>query len=155
MKAEHINPFIQASQIVIQEITGMNPMLGKIYIKNSLYDHDHIIVLIGLTGELEGNVIMSLKESLACKISSIMLGGTTITVVDEMTISAISELCNMILGKVAGIFAVNNINVDITPPSILNREAFLKHQPKATLICIPLEFAGGEYVHIDITYKPK
>lgn len=153
MKAEHINPFIQASQNVIQEITGISPMLGKIYVKDSLYDDDHIIVLIGLTGELEGNVIMSLKQSLACKITSIMLGGMPITEIDEMAISAISELCNMILGNVASIFAENNIDIDITPPSILNWETFLAMTPKWRLICIPLEFIDGEYVHIDITYK--
>lgn len=155
MKAEHINPFIQASQNVIQEITGMSPILRKIYVKDSLYDDDHVIVLIGLTGELEGNVIMSLKQPLACKITSIMLGGMPIVGIDEMAISAISELCNMILGNVASIFAENNINIDITPPSILNWETFLKLTPKWKLICIPLELTDGEYVHIDITYNSK
>ncbi len=153
MKADHIYPFIQASQKGMQEITGISPIPREVYLKDTFDQDDHLVVLIGLIGDIEGSVMMSLKMSFVCKITSIMLGGMPVTEVDEVAISAVSELCNMILGNAASIFAQNNINVDITPPSVIKGEVFLNMMPQGKLICIPLEFAEGEYVNIDIVYK--
>ena len=35
MNVEHINPFIEASQTVLKQITGIDAKLGKIFIKDS------------------------------------------------------------------------------------------------------------------------
>jgi chemotaxis protein CheX len=153
MKAEYINPFIEASQRIIAETTGLSPKVGKIYIKNTPFKGDNVVVLIGLTGSIQGNVTLSLKRTLACKIASAMMGGIPVVELDELTKSAVSELCNMILGNTANIFYKNNIAIDITPPTVLTGENMEFSPSKSVIICIPLEFECGETMEIDITYK--
>jgi chemotaxis protein CheX len=43
MNVEYINPFIEASQQVIQMMTGIKPTLGKVHLKNSPYPSDSVI----------------------------------------------------------------------------------------------------------------
>ncbi|MDF2596018.1 MAG: CheC protein [Clostridia bacterium] len=153
MKIEYINPFMQASQNVIQETTGLTPKLGKIYIKDTAYKGESVVVLIGLTGAILGNVIISFKKALACKIASIMMGGMSVVELDEISKSAIAELCNMILGNAASIFYKNSIAVDITPPTVLTGDNMQFSLSKSVVVCIPLEFDKENSIDIDITYK--
>jgi len=153
MKVEYINPFIEASQDVIREMTALSPVLGKFYIKNAPYSGDNVVVLIGLTGAILGNVVMSFKKPLACKMASIMMCGMPVVELDEIAKSAIAELCNMILGNAASIFSKNKILIDITPPTVLTGENMQFSPSKSVIVCIPLVFSGGDTIDIDISYR--
>ncbi len=155
MKVEYINPFIEASQSIIKETTGLNPAVGKAYVKSVPYKGDGVVVLIGLTGTIQGNVSISLKKSLACNIASAMMGGMPVPDLDEIAKSAVSELCNMILGNAASIFSRNNIEIDITPPTMLTGENIEVSPSISVIVSIPLEFENGEKLEIDISYKEK
>lgn len=153
MKVEYINPFIESSINVINQTTGINPSLGKVHIKKNSYKGDNVVVLIGLTGEIQGNVIITLHKNLACKIASAMMCGMPVSELDEIARSAISELCNMILGNTANIFYSNNINIDITPPTLLTGDNMEFSQNKALTVCVPLHFEDGHEINIDISYR--
>lgn len=153
MKVEYINPFIEASLSVISQTSGFKPAVGKVYIKNSPYGGDGVIILIGLTGQISGNVVISLSKNLACKIASAMMFGMPVPELDEMAKSAIAELCNMILGHTANIFSNANMNIDITPPTVLTGENMQFSPSKAVTVCVPLNFEDGEAMLIDISYK--
>lgn len=155
MNVEYINPFIEASQSVIGETTGFNPILGKIYAKNTPYTGDNVVVLIGLTGAIQGNVVLSFKKTLACKIASAMMCGMPVTELDEIAKSAIAELCNMILGNTASIFSQNKIAIDITPPTVLTGENMQFSPSKAVVVCVPLHFNDDDHMDIDISYIEK
>lgn len=153
MKVEYINPFIEASVDVINQTTGFKPAIGKVYIKNSPYTGDGVVILIGLTGQISGNVVISLSKSLACNIASAMMMGMPVPELDEMAKSAIAELCNMILGHTANIFYKANMNIDITPPTVLTGDNMQFSPSKSVTVCVPLNFEGGEALAIDISYK--
>ncbi|MBV7273361.1 chemotaxis protein CheX [Clostridium thailandense] len=155
MKVEYINPFIEASRNVIAETTGLNPVLGKIYIKDIPYMANSVVVMIGITGAIQGSVIISLKRTLACKIASAMMGGMLVPELDEIAKSAIAELCNMILGNTSNIFYKNNMDIDITPPTVLTGENMQFSIAKSVIVCVPLEFCDEERMEIAITYKEK
>ncbi|WP_461205759.1 chemotaxis protein CheX [Clostridium sp. DL1XJH146] len=101
MKQEYINSFIESSQSVIAQVTGLQSTVGDIEVKDIPYRSDVVVVLIGLTGQIYGSVIISLSKDLACKIASIMMGGMEVTQLDEISKSAIAELGNMIMGNTA------------------------------------------------------
>jgi chemotaxis protein CheX len=155
MKVEYINPFIEASQSIIRETTGLSTKVGKIYIKNTPFKGDNVIVLIGITGAIQGSVTLSLKKTLTFKIASAMMGGMPVVELDEITKSAVAELSNMILGNAANIFYKNNISIDITPPTVLTGENMQFSPSKSVIVCIPLEFECGETMELDLTYKEK
>lgn len=155
MKQEYIDPFIDGSKSVIQQVTGIEPKLGEVFIKDIPYHSDSVVILIGLTGQIYGNVVISLSKKLACNIASIMMGGMPVPELDEITKSAIAELCNMILGNTAANFYKNNMVIDITPPTVFTGENMQVTPSKAETVCIPLIFNDGEIFEIDITYKEK
>jgi chemotaxis protein CheX len=153
LKVEYINPFIEASLEVINQTTNFKPTIGRIFAKNNSYSGDGVVILIGLTGKISGNVVLSLSKKLALTISSAMMFGMPVNELDEMSKSAIAELANMILGHTANIFFQNHMNIDITPPTVLTGENIQLTPTKSVTVCIPLNFDGGESLQIDVSYQ--
>lgn len=141
MKAEIINPFLESARIVIEQVIRVSPSTGNLTVKIIEIVKGDIWIQVGMTGQLSGNVVFGLKESVALKIVSAMMGGTILTKMDEMGKSAISELSNMISGNASTILSNQGVNVDITPPVIVNpQENPLFFSKKA--LSIPLMMDG-------------
>lgn len=151
MNVEYINPFIAASTHIITETTGLTPTLGQVFIKNTPYKGGNVLVLIGLTGEIYGSVVITFSEKMANRIASTMMG-SPVTELTEISKSAVGELCNMILGNAATLFSQKKKNIDITPPTILTGDNIKISPHKNIIVCIPLKFEGGEVIEIDISY---
>lgn len=150
VNVEYINPFIEASQLVLKSAANIETSLGKVYLKTSPYTSDAVVIIIGLMGKLRGQVIFSMNKTVACKIASFMMMGAPINELDEVSTSAISEATNMILGNAATILYGKGIKVDITPPSIMVGENMMISIPKMTTVCIPLNFTIGGTMELDI-----
>lgn len=153
MNVDYINPFIEASQQVLQMVIGVKPTLKKVYLKKSPYSSDSIAVIVGLTGKIRGQVIISLSVETAKSIASIMMGGMPVDVFDDMAKSAISELGNMILGNTATILSTRGIGVEITPPSLLMGDNFIVSPSKMNTICVPLDLGDNGNVDIDVSIE--
>jgi len=151
MNIEYINPFIEASQTVLKQLTQLDTKLGKVYLKNSPYQSEDILIMVGLTGKIRGQAVFSINRPFALKIASIMMMGMPVVEFDEMSKSAISELANMIMGNAATILYNRGINIDITPPSLLVGENMQITTSKMKTVCIPLEFNENEKIDLDIS----
>ncbi|MHA0856717.1 chemotaxis protein CheX [Paenibacillus sp. CMAA1364] len=141
MKAEIINPFLESARGVIEQVIQVSPSTGNLGIKTIEFVKGDIWIQVGMTGQISGNVIFGLKETVALKIVSAMMGGFVITEMDEMGQSAISELGNMISGNASTILANQGVTVDITPPKIVTPENDTLFQSKKAL-SIPLTMDG-------------
>ena len=153
MNVEYINPFIEASQQVFSMMTGINPELGTVHLKNSPYAGDSVAVIVGLTGKIRGQVIISLSVDTAKSVSSIMMGGIPVIEFDDFAKSAISELGNMIMGNTATILFSRGIGIEITPPSLLMGEKITISSSNMKTICVPLDLGEGRKVSIDISLE--
>jgi len=155
MKVEYINPFIESSMEIIAQTTGMVPTLGKVYVKSIPYKSSTVLVIIGLTGSIHGNVLISLEPDASCRIASAMMGGMEVPALDELAKSAIGELCNMILGRTAVMFSERNITIDITPPTVVTGENIQLSIHKSTTISIPILLDDQSKIEIDISFTEK
>lgn len=153
MNVEYINPFIEASQSVIMMMTGNKPELGKVYIRKTPYESDNIVVIVGLTGNIRGQVVMALGAEAAMKIASAMMGGMPVTQLDDMSKSAIAELANMIMGNTATLLSGKGLRVEITPPSLLIGEKLTIAPANMKTISIPLKFANANMMEINISFE--
>jgi chemotaxis protein CheX len=150
MKAEYINPFIEAANTVFKTLLGVDTKLGKVYLKTSPFLVGDMIIMIGVVGEIRGQVCLELTFETAQKIVSTMMGGLVIDDMNEIAKSAIAELGNMIMGNTCTIFSRNNIHIDITPPTILSGDK-IKISNKTATIGIPLYLADYGNVNINVT----
>ncbi len=153
MNVEYINPFIESSQQVFQMVIGIKPSLEKVFLKGAPYPSGSVAVIVGLTGKIRGQVIISLSVETATYISSLMMGGMPVESFDEMAKSAISELGNMIMGNAATILSTRGFAVEITPPSLLVGERIVVSPTNMNTICIPLDLGEKRKVEIDISLE--
>jgi len=119
VKAEYINPFLESAQSVIEQVVQVRPSTGAVSVKDIKFVEQYIWIHIGVNGHMNGDIIFGLKEDVALKMISAMMGGYAISELDEMGRSAISELSNMISGNASTILYNQGLAVDITPPRIV------------------------------------
>ncbi len=152
MNVEYINPFIEAGERVLKEIAGIGISLGKIYIKKGPYKSDNVVIIVGVTGKVRGQVHFSISRESAYKIASAMMMGMPVNELDEMSKSALSELGNMIMGNTATIFSGKGLVIDITPPTILTGDNIqFSTSNTAQTISIPLNLSVGGCMEVDIS----
>ncbi|MEZ0537804.1 chemotaxis protein CheX [Caldicellulosiruptoraceae bacterium PP1] len=150
MNVEYINPFILASQQVLKQIANIDLTLGKVFIKETTYQVDQIVVIIGMTGTIKGQVNFCMNKDTALYIASQMMGGYLVAEFDEIAKSAIGEMANMIMGNTSTIFSQKNIMIDITPPSILMGENMVISLSHMVNICVPLHMNNGHKIDMDV-----
>ncbi len=153
MNAEYINAFIQGAQNTINMITGETPELGKVFIKNKTYNFQDVTVYIGITGDVEGYALYSASDSDGLKIVSKMMMGMIVTTWDDMSQSAMKELCNMISGSVVTEFSKSGKIVDITPPNLVNNFVPLESEfinVNSVIIGVPLIFKDGSKFELNL-----
>ncbi|NMO95662.1 chemotaxis protein CheX [Paenibacillus lemnae] len=141
MKAEVINPFLESARHVIEQVIQVSPSTGNLGVKEITLVHDHIWIMIGMTGQMSGDIVFGLNEQVALRMVSAMMGGYVLTEMDEMGQSAISELGNMISGNASTILSNQGVNVDITPPQVIRSMNFNDFSMKKAL-SIPLVMEG-------------
>lgn len=155
MNVEYINPFIEASQSVLVMMTGVKPELGKVHLRKAPFPSENIAVIVGLTGKIRGQVVISFSQNSALSIASAMMGGIPVVELDEISKSAISELANMIMGNTATILASRDIGIEITPPSMLMGEKLMITPANMQTISIPLILSNKNRIEIDVSLEEK
>jgi len=120
MNPEFVHPFLESARIVIEQVAGVKPSAGEFGIKEIVKHEEYLWVHIGLTGQMTGDIIYGLKEEVALKMVSAMMGGYVLEELGEMGHSAISELSNMISGNASTMLYNKGVRVDITPPKIIS-----------------------------------
>ena len=72
---EYINPFLMAATSVIKDICQVDMKIGRPYVKTTEFASDSVIIMIGVTGEVRGQVLMSFPEAHALHVASKMMMG--------------------------------------------------------------------------------
>lgn len=149
-----INPFLASAVSVIKTVSQIKSSIGKPIIKALDFTSGSVLIVLGVTGELKGHVIFELEEDNAKLLASKMMMGYEVAQLDDMALSAISELGNMIMGNAATTFSANQKIIDITPPTIARGNvSFLQ---KNVNICIPLiDESQKVLLHINISVETK
>ena len=138
INAEHVNTFLMAASKVISETCNLTTKVGKPYIRNNTFTKDSIVIMIGVTGEMQGQVMLAFKKSVALMIASKMMY-MEVKELDEISTSAICELGNMIMGNASTVFSSNGVGIDITPPTLSHGEVSFTNTYTKNL-CVPLTF---------------
>lgn len=118
MKAEFVNPFASAVVTVFQKEFGMNVMREQLNLGQSPLQGSDVNTIIGVTGQLEGQVIYTFDEKVALKIASGLMD-EEVEHLDELAKSAVAELGNIITGNAAICLSEAGYSCVLTPPTIL------------------------------------
>ena len=152
INVDYINPFLMATTSIMHDMCQMELKVGKPFIKTSEFEDSSILIMIGVTGEMRGQVIIAIGYKKACEIASKMMMGMPVDELNEIAMSAIGELGNMIMGNSATILSTKGIGIDITPPTICRGNISITTS-YARNICIPFTLDGDTYIELDIAVK--
>ena len=152
MRAELINPFLQAATEVLGSELGSAPRRGSIGLQRSAQTRDEVTAVVAVTGSVAGMVIFAMTEATATAIVSRMLG-QDFPQFDALAQSGIAELGNVITGRAAVLLAEAGLESEIAPPMLLlGRGAQISTLDVQRLV-IPLETDVGQ-VEIQVALKP-
>lgn len=103
-----------------------------------------VCIMVGVLGDLQGQVICGMSVETAKRIASQMLY-SEVSELDLMSESALCELKNIIVGNASTNLSMNGFKCNITPPLFLmdgNVPDFLKHIH--TALAIPMTTPFGD-----------
>lgn len=143
MKAEFINPFIGAAYDIIKRVTEIEATKGELSLANSPVRGDEVNVVIGVTGDLKGQIIFCLSEATALVFASRMSMNLTTETFNELAKSAICEMANMILGRAVTSLSERGYFCTLTPPALLLGKNVVVSTQVLKFLVIPLETKYG------------
>ncbi len=152
MKAEYINPFIESTLAVFNTMVGIEPKKQDVYIKkgdNHSYD---ISGVIGLAGQANGSVVISMPEDLALTVVSKFMGEECTEVNDEV-IDAVGEIINMIAGSTKKVFSEKGLRFKISIPNVIVGKGHKINKP-SNVPCLGVKFSceNSDFV-VEVTLK--
>ncbi|MBN7772798.1 chemotaxis protein CheX [Clostridium aminobutyricum] len=136
------------------------PMLGitDVKLENQKYfekqiDASGVIGIVGIIGELTGNVFFAMGEDCAKQIASYMMCGMEVTEFGELAQSAISELSNMLAANASISLSEMGTTIDISTPTLMNGE-FTVSTSYSKVICLEMRMEDKPfYIYLSLEEK--
>jgi chemotaxis protein CheX len=113
-----INAMLRSMVKVFNETINTKVEMGKPQISKELAKGYDLVTVVGFNGNLSGNLVYGFSSELGISIVSKMMG-MPYDKLDELAMSAIGELGNMVSGNIAMNLEQIGKPIDITPPSVI------------------------------------
>jgi chemotaxis protein CheX len=152
MKAELINPFLQATIHVLKTMAHVEPIVGKPYIKNGTAATGDVSGIVGIIGDAEGSLCLTFtKESILLIVGRMF--GEELKEINEEVKDAVGELTNMISGDSRRRLEEMGYHFQGAVPSVISGIGHeIKHITKGPILAIPFSTAGGPFT-VEFCFK--
>ena len=151
MRAEFINPFLQAATEVLESELGSAPQRGSIGLQRSAYTSDEVTAVVAVTGEVAGMVMFAMTENTARAMVSKMMG-QDFPEFDALAQSGIAEIGNVITGRAAVLLSEAGFPSDLAPPMLLVGRNTLISTLDVQRLVIPIETEMGK-IEVQVALK--
>ena len=142
MRAEIINPFLQAASEVLESELGSPPQRGAIGLQRSAYTSDEVTAVVAVTGEVAGMVLFAMTESTARAMVSKMMG-QDFPELDALAQSGIAEI---------GLLSEAGFASDLAPPMLIVGRGSMISTLDVQRLVIPMETEFGQ-IEIQVALK--
>ncbi len=153
MRLEYINPFVEASCDILQEVLGTNIEKEELFLKDTTVPILGVAVLIGLTGNVRGRVLLDMDMSTSLKIASLM-NDEEITSFNDLAKATISELANMIGGRAITGLHNEGFSFQVSPPSIFTGKNMEITSHALEAFIVPLKTPYGR-IEVNVAVKER
>jgi len=143
MKFEYIEPFVNSTARVLDEVIQSDISKGKVSLVSYDEIHGDIVIVIKVEGDTEGSIILNMDNETAINICNAMMGEDR----DELTpmcMDAISELANMMAGNATSALVDLGYDLRIAPPLVVARDGMIKRISELEIFQVPLFTDCGE-----------
>lgn len=152
MKAEVINPFLEATVSVLKTMASLEPNPGKPYIKKGVSATGDVSGVVGISGDTEGSLCITFTRGCILFIISRMLGEEQREINDEVK-DAVGELTNMISGDSRRrLEEMGHHFLGAIPSVISGQNHEIKHITKGPILSIPFSTPAGPFT-VEVCFK--
>lgn len=152
MKAEFINPFLEATISVLKTMASIEAIPGKPYIKKGSTATGDISGIVGITGDPEGSLCITFSKDCILKIMSCLFHEDQRNINDEVK-DAVGELTNMISGDARRRLEEMGYRFLGAIPSVISGMGHeIKHITKGPILSIPFRTQGGNFT-VEVCFK--
>jgi chemotaxis protein CheX len=127
IKLDLIKPFVEATERVLRDMLGVEAKPGQIILKEKPYPMYEVSAMLGIHGDAEGVVVLSMSAEAAQKVVVGLLGDG-ITDGERLTADAVGEVLNIIVG--AGKGKIEDMNLGCGIPSVIIGTGHTVWQPR-------------------------
>lgn len=152
MDLKYANPFIESFTAIMPQLGYNNIQSGDLSEKGQELINSGVNIIVGIVGEIKGNVVYSIDLENAKSIASTMMMGMPVDELDEMSKSALSELANMLTAGAATAFYDMGIKVDISTPTLLEANNILIKMSSNQVLSVRL-LADDTPIEINIAFE--
>ena len=148
MKAEFINPFLNAAKNVLETMCQTQVKPKKPALKDNSLTYGEVTGIIGMVSDdIAGCMILSFSEKCILHVVANMLMEPPKEKVDEEIVDAVGELTNMICGGAKAQLAKLDYKFNLaTPTMVVGKNVEISYYSDAPTIVIPFATEYGEFV---------
>ncbi len=155
MKMDLMQPFINSLDAVIAETMGCSAEIADVTMEQGNYKRTGIAALVGISGEIEGRVILDMDMAAAQQATADLVGPAG-SLTEETARETVCELTNMVIGN--AVTQLNNFGCKfrVHPPEIYALDGGLQGAADTEAVVLRFETPKGTvYLNIAIRYKQR
>ena len=142
----YVKPFVNATLNTFKTFIGFELVAGNPYFSGRQVGVDQdISAVIGLSGDIRGAVVISMKKEFAIKVAD-TLTGTAHTEMDEDIVDAIGEIVNIISGNIKN-EVPGGEKITISLPTVIKgkQHSFAWPGKQSRILCITFKFEEDSF----------
>ena len=143
MRVEYINPFVESAFNILKEVLDTDISRGELYLKATSMPVLGVAAIIGLTGDVEGRVLLDMSMETAISIASTM-NAEEFDELDALGKATIAELANMITGQAVTKLHELGYDFDLSPPSLITGDNMVVTDSGVEALIVPLQLPQGK-----------
>nr|WP_246879931.1 chemotaxis protein CheC [Bacillus suaedae] len=145
----HVNAICRATKEILTSHFGLDVTLLSPSAGTGTIPSDQVAVILGVKGQLTGQIVCTFSKDTAKKLVGVMMGGMQIDELDDMGWSAVQEFGNWVAGTTATELSKESCIIDVTTPIINEGESRL--HSKNPFVSVPISTAIGDIrIHIAV-----
>lgn len=150
MKAEYINPFLDASMNLFKTHLMFSIKNKTPYVNQDSQNLNEISAIIGLAGDIMGAVVLSFTRDTALAMAT-RFSGQKHSAVSKEVLDVIGELVNIIAGNAKK--DLTDFRIEISLPGVITGNKYKINWPHGVpVITIPFESDAGEFT-VNVSFK--
>jgi chemotaxis protein CheX len=150
MKAQYINPFLEASMNLFKTHLKFEIKNNPPYINEETQNLNEVSAIIGLAGDIAGALVLSFTRETAIAMASRFTGQTYHALTKEV-IDCIGEMVNIIAGNAKK--DLMEFRIEISLPGVITGNTYKINWPQGVpIITIPFESEAGMF-NVNVSFK--
>jgi chemotaxis protein CheX len=151
----YLSPFIENTLKVLHTMSGTQPTFREVYFNNDMRIFGDISGIIGLSGDSEGTVAITLYWNLARQIIARMMKVQQEHINAEYIHDGVGELINMISGSTKKMFKGTPFHFNLSLPTVVVGSGHQLGHPEGSSIAVLIFDVGEDSFVLQVCLKPK